>query len=289
MVNLAKAAIVLTYPLFDYTIEKANKSTMPLPATSKNCQPETQADDPCHHEEVAAFPATFPPAIAPESLIPTEEELRSINAFVPPEFEPLTANEVRVTPTLAATNNLVARSGAKWSVGSLQTLAQILVGKPALFDHNGYDVRRSSWGRIFEAKHVSYDPANVLRRTLDVAGNLEYNLKIVQEEGLHQVLYRAFLPARSSVLSQMRFAQLAEVSIGYFRYREIICPECGIPARHEDCPHYIPFRWGGYQPLPRRDEMPYYIREGLFDIAESSLVATPDVPGAGVIWRGAAV
>ena len=260
---------------------------MPLPVTSSPCQQQDHADDPCHHEheEVAAFPATFP-AIAPETLIPTEEELRSINAFVPPEFDLLTENEVRVTPMMVATDNLVARSGAKWSVESLQTLAKILAGKPALFDHDTYDVARSGWGQIFEAKHVYYDPANVLRRSLDVAGNLEYNLKIVQEEGLHQVLYRAFLPARSRVLARMRYAQLAEISIGYFRYREIICPICNIPVRHEDCPHYIPFRWGGYQPHPRRDEMPYYIRDGLFDIAESSLVAAPDVPGAGVIWRG---
>jgi hypothetical protein len=118
---------------------------------------------------------------------------------------------------------------------------------------------------------------------LDLAGNSAINQEIFKKEGILQVEFDAAFPINSQALEGLRFGLLNKVSLGGFRFRSIDCPLCNMSFIRPECQHTIP--WVSMDGNSESITAPYYIRSGVYDLTECSLILCPNLPGAGILRR----
>lgn len=217
------------------------------------------------------------PVTVPKGGIPTADQLKKINQYVPSGFPALTADDVIVVSGIAA-DNLINRSYSKWGVDDLKAMAKLLVGKPTLFDHNSYDVQQQTWGRVFDAQFVNSLTAE--NELIDAIAQGVYNRKIIATEGFNQVFFQAYLVKSDETLGLISSGRASELSTGGFRFTDFWCPVCDTSIRNPKCPHYVRSPWSDSDDP---EYAPYVERRGLFDLMEISLVSTPNIPGARLI------
>lgn len=248
----------------------------------------------------------------------SQEEVDKVNLFTPSSLEPLRADEL-VKIQVVGANNLINRSSGKWGFQELMQLAQLLPGLPFLLDHAWEDVS-SVQGLIFQAgvevveiapeaqpktnpdyfnqpeftyeeegRNIAVFVDKTVPKTLQVVDRIntkEWNQKIVKEEGYITCRFDVAIPATSPVLQGIRFGTLSSVSLGGFRYSDHVCPLCKTSFMSGDCPHFIPEPWNGLTHDADPSIAPYYIRSGVFDLGEASLVPIGNLPGAAIKRRG---
>jgi hypothetical protein len=211
--------------------------------------------------------------------IPTPEQMQLINGFLPQGAPDLTAADVVTIPFVAA-NNLVNRGLDCWDISSLEAMARLLPGLPALTDHDWESIE-DIWGRIYSAELII--ERSVDSRILGRAGQFENNRAIVQKHGFAQVVFQVFAPVDSPIVHRLRLGIGGNISTGGFRFTDYLCPYCSTSFRDEKCEHIPPDP--GWGILPGLDESitEYAIRTGLYDMGEASLVVIPNLPAADII------
>lgn len=209
----------------------------------------------------------------------TSEQLVLINRYTPASMPPVEAEEV-VSVTFIATDNLLTRSLGKWSEEDLDAIARLLPGLPFTLDHDWSDVAKSQ-GIVYDARVIRSTTAPA--GAMDRAGNSSQNQEIVKREGYITVEADVAFPVTSPVLSGLKFGLIGNVSLGGFVYSDVLCPICKTSFDDKHCPHYVPDRgWGA-----ESDEnvAPYFIRQGVYDLGELSIVLIPNIPAAGVVKK----
>lgn len=224
---------------------------------------------------LADFVQTQTLASVPLSGKPTALQLQKINQLIPQGF-PLVGTEDVTVITIKITDNFLNRGMSKWDTQSLKKMVELLPGKPALKDHNHESID-AAWGRYFEAQYIESNEVD--DSILSAAGNQEHNQKIFDSEGYCAVYGAAFVANDHPILNDIRFARVGGNSLGGFRFKDFGCPICGTSLRNPKCPH-VPDT--GYVP-DGAEATPYYVRVGLYDLAESSLVNIPNYPGSSII------
>jgi hypothetical protein len=210
---------------------------------------------------------------------PTDSQLKIINSYLPNGITRLAAEDTMVVPFVAA-DNLLSRRLDRWSVDSLESMAQLLPGLPALLDHD-WDDTSKEWGRIFAAEVVRSKTAS--DKILNQAGNREENLKILRKEGYDQVVFQVFAATDSPVVRALRRGHSGKISTGAFRFSDYWCPLCDTSFSDPECPHIPPFPAWGIYPDEEEGVAPYATRMGLYDMGEASIVTVPNMPNAGII------
>lgn len=232
-------------------------------------------------ESSSATP-TIPDARGLATASLSSDQLKLINQFTPEQLEPLQAEEIEIISFIGA-DNLINRGLGKWGTDELATLAKLLPGLPFTLDHDWGDVSKTQ-GIIFDARVNKFGVAP--EPILTAAGNFDWNRRIVAEEGYITCEFDVAIPSSSPALGGLRFGQLNTVSLGGFNYRDHICPLCKASFSDERCPHLIPEVWMGWTVDTDKRFAPYYVRSGVYDLGEASLVTIPNLPGAGVRRRG---
>ena len=201
---------------------------------------------------------------------------RRLARYAPVGLEPLGADGVVVVHAIAA-DNFVNRGLGKWDVPSLKALAKMLPGLPFQANHDWYDVE-SVAGTILRA--VTLQLENPPEWALDRAGNKALNkMAIERDGGYFATVTEMVVPTSMPILNTIRAGAFA-VSLGGFAFSDFVCPLCDCSFFEERCPHRIPdyfYREGDEQYAP------FYIRSGVYDLGELSLVAIPNLPAAGIL------
>ena len=210
---------------------------------------------------------------------PDDEDLRIINSMLPTGAPPRTIDNTVVVPLIAA-DNLVNRGLDKWDLPSLERMADLMVGVPAMLDHDWHDVSKT-WGKVFRAQYQHTDKAPV--KALNMAGNGALNRRVVKEEGYGIVVAEVFTRPTHPVVQAVQDGYIGKVSTGGFEFKDFHCPECKTSFRDESCPHYIPNKYWGETQDRDPQVAPYAVRVGLSDMGEVSIVTIPNLPNAGVI------
>lgn len=217
----------------------------------------------------------------------TAEELAVINRFTPAGLPPLTEEEV-ISVTVLVTDNLLTYDLRKWDIGDMDAIAEGIIGKPGMFNHEIYDVD-DTWGKCWDAVHVATPtaPEEVL---LKLPQNETQNRAIVASEGYHAVYARFYMPlSDDETYTRIRFGQYDRVSLGSFSYEGLKCAGCTCSAQDigsEDCPFYPPMPWVGMTPDKNNRVAPYLIRHGFQSAEEVSFVGAGNIPAAGIVQRG---
>lgn len=222
-----------------------------------------------------------PAAVRSEYRIrePNEDELKTINGMLPTGAPPRTIDNTIIVPLLAA-DNLVNRGLDKWDLPSLQRMAELAPGLPAMLDHDWEDVSKV-WGKVFNAKYEHSDKAPA--KALNMAGNGKLNRRVVKEEGYGAAIFEVFSRPTHPVVMAIQDGYVGKVSTGGFEFKDFYCSECKTSFRDEDCPHYLPNKYWGETHDKDPQVAPYAIRVGLSDLGEVSIVTIPNLPNAGVI------
>lgn len=192
-----------------------------------------------------------------DSAVATEEELALINKLSRRKLE---AEEVYVF-SLTLCDNEIDRDGERFTIGALQEMAPMFVGKTGIFDHSMKG--RDQLARIFEC-HVEQTPG--------VATSLG--------EPYHRLKARAYLPrtARNEdVILEIDAGIKKEVSVGC-AMGSSRCSVCGAELREGSCPHV---RGRAYQKDGREMVCCVELSQPK-DAYEWSFVAVPAQPRAGV-------
>ena len=208
---------------------------------------------------------------------PTDDQLEKINKFIPKGFPHLSKDEV-ISVSVVAADNLVNRGYGAWDVEALKKMSDLIIGKPALINHDHYDVR-SQWGRIYDAQFVKVPTPD--SEFLSRAGFGDVNEKIINDRGFYRVFIQAFTNADHDIVKALKYSQVGEVSTGGFRFKNYICGDCKVSFTDKKCPHYIPTPWDN----GTEEHASHYIRANLTDILECSFVSNPNLPGAGVVYN----
>lgn len=208
------------------------------------------------------------------ALQPTAKQLAKLNALIPDRFPRIEAHEVAIVEYVAA-DNLINRSRGKWDIAELKAMAKLMPGLPFTQDHDWESVGKQI-GVIFDAYIRTSDDTTLL----GLAGNKKYNNKVAATEGIQQLVCSIAIPTESDVIQKMRMGFGRHVSCGGFMFADYHCPLCSTSFADDKCPHYLPdMAWGVTEdtdPLVA----PWYIRKGVFDMGELSLVLIPNLPGA---------
>lgn len=205
----------------------------------------------------------------------SKDQLKKINRFVPDGFPELTADQVR-SVTFRVADNFVNRGQSRWSIDSLKKLADLLPGKPALKDHNHYSID-ASFGKFYDAQYIESNEVD--DSVIDYAGNGVENRQIFDAEGYCSVYGQAFVSSDSAILQDLSYGRVGSVSLGAFRYRDFVCPECNISLNSSKCPHAL----DGMYADENTPIVKYYVRSGVFDLGECSIVTIPNLPNAAII------
>ena len=204
---------------------------------------------------------------------PTTEQLDIINQLKPISVDQLKIEDIEVIRVIA-TNNLVARSMAKWSLDDLGTIASLLPGLPFTLDHEWDEVEEVQ-GFIFDAKVVNREPTV---KEINGAGLSEENLFAIKKDGgFYLVECEVAIPSFSPLITGLKFGA-RKVSLGGFEFSDMVCPLCDNSFFSHKCSHRIP---NGYEQT--EDTAPYYVRSGVYDLGELSLVLISNMPYAEVI------
>lgn len=207
---------------------------------------------------------------------PTKDDLNLINQYQPRDAEPLTEDELLCFEFIGA-DNLLNRSGSKWHYTAIQQLADRMAGLKLLLDHDWDEVDKSQ-ALIFRA-WVETEPTAPIA-VMEAAGNGTYNRSIVADEGYISLHFDCAIRASSPLVDALRFAEVGNISLGGFQYKDIWCPICDCSFYSDDCPHYIGYHWDDEK---SNLVMPYYERKDVFDLGEASIVTIPNLPGAKVV------
>ena len=190
-------------------------------------------------------------ACAADASMPSEEELRLINAYT---RRALRAEEVYAF-TVKLCDNEVDRDGERFTRDSLMALEKLFVGKTGIFDHD--PSAKNQTARIFSCT-VEREP---LRKT--AAGDEYACLKA-----------RAYLPrteGNAELIAALDSGIVKEVSVGC-AVGKVVCSVCGEELRA--CPHRKGETYGGKLCFGELCD-PY-------DAYEWSFVAVPAQKQAGV-------
>lgn len=212
---------------------------------------------------------------------PTPEQLEKINQYVPANMDAFEASELVVLEFIA-TDNLLNRALGKWGKEELPKLADLLRGLPLTLDHNWREVDEVQ-GVCFDAEVRTYQTAPDW--AINQADNADLNRSIATSEGYLQCIAMCAVMIDSPMLPPLRLGGVGKVSLGGFDYKTHVCPLCKISFEDDRCPHGMPDPWWGITSKTNPMVAPYYIRAGVFDLGELSVVLIPNMPAAGIINR----
>lgn len=182
-----------------------------------------------------------------------DEIMEKINTYARKE---LTPEEVYAFPVILC-DNYVDRDYERFSVKSLETLAEMFVGKTGIFDHNPKGENQTA--RIFDAE-VKTDKSK----------------KTVNGEDYTYLLARAYMlknQKTQDLISEIEAGIKKEVSISC-KIDSEICSVCGADKRVRPCAHIKGRAYG--------NKVCHMILEHPSDAYEWSFVAIPAQPNAGV-------
>jgi hypothetical protein len=210
-------------------------------------------------------------------FIPDENQLLKIRQFLPNGAE--VSSSDFICYTFIVTDNLVSRGLSKWGINELDVIAELSLGNPFTLNHE-WDEVENSQGFIFDARIVEEDTAP--NDVLNAAGNGDNNRQIIAKEGYCYIECDVCFPFSSPVVSGIEYGVLKYVSLGGFIYEDHFCPLCNCSFRDKQCSHDDPSEINAYMASMSKDVAPYYIRYGVYDLSELSLVLIPNIPGAKV-------
>ncbi len=183
----------------------------------------------------------------------SEKDMELINGLA---RRTLTEEEVYVFPVKLC-DNMTDRDGERFSIGALEKLAELFVGKTGIFDHDPKGMNQTA--RIFSAE-VTREPE---RRT-------------DSGEVYTAVTAKAYMMRTASnadLIAEIDGGIKKEVSVSCaVRHRR--CSLCGADMRNSPCSHVKGLYYGG-----KRCEV---ILDGVTDAYEWSFVAVPAQPEAGI-------
>ena len=216
--------------------------------------------------------------------IPTPEQVSIANQYLPVGFPSLEANDFAVIQVRAA-DNLRAISNEKWTKKELLSLAEMIVGKAVMTDHDWDNVIESSHGIVISAKVITTTPSD---RALNQNGNKEINTQIVKAEGYHYLLLECLIDKESCLLPKIATGQVHAVSLGAFRYKKLACPRCGMDMKvFSKAPKECPQEYGCFiGDGPESSSIPYVIRTDVVSVGELSFVFQGNQPDASILLNG---
>lgn len=214
---------------------------------------------------------TSPPGLVSDS------QFARISEYIPKGFPPPNQDDIFTVSAIAA-DNLINRNSSRWTPRDLSTMTKLIVGKPALQDHDSYSVAKI-WGRVYDANLISSTPSDSL---IDRINRGDDNRRILAKEGYQQIAVQIFTNKDHPVVQEIAMGRRKEMSVGGFMIQDLYCPECDISIYNSRCPHYF----NGSPDASKygdRPQITYINRHGLYDLLELSLVTSPNLPGAGVV------
>lgn len=181
----------------------------------------------------------------------TDEDLALINTYT---LEPVT-KEAIYTFKMSMTNNDIDRDYERNSLGALNQLKSLFIGKTVIADHI-----RSSKNQAARIYKTELRTSNTI---LDCG-----------EQFTELIAYAYMLDNEENkgLIDSIKAGIRKEVSIGY-RSKTMICSICGKDNRKEYCSHY----WG----RDYNGKTCYFTFDDIEDAYEVSFVAVPAVRGAG--------
>lgn len=172
-------------------------------------------------------------------------------------------------------DNAVNRSMTAWSLKSLKAIVPLASGLPFLLDHDWKclsicgiidSVNIELKQPTFHVGHEGTKKANEI--AFDLAG------------GYYQAIATVSIPRLDDLkplLDRLDAKLINFLSVGGFDFETWYCPLCGIPFAHPKCPHIPPAKpWQ----VSTANYAPFALREGLYDLGETSFVAVPRLKSA---------
>lgn len=182
-----------------------------------------------------------------------EEIMKKINSFARKE---LTEDEVYAFPVILCDND-VDRDNERFSVKTLEVLAEMFIGKTGIFDHNPKGENQTA--RIFDTE-VKTDKSK----------------KTVTGEDYTYLLAKAYMiktNKTADLISEIEAGIKKEVSVSC-KVDSEICSVCGADKRVKPCSHLKGRAYG--------KKVCHTVLENPTDAYEWSFVAIPAQPNAGV-------
>lgn len=171
-----------------------------------------------------------------------------------------------IIPVLAI-DNLVTRNRRRLPAAELPALAALLVGKPAIANHNTYNVA-GEWATVTKAWVQTIRPGD----DLYPADLSEVDRAVVAAEGYQVVMLELSVTPDCPYLDDFDVGLKRRVSITFI-YSRLVCPDCNCGVQdmwHPKCPN-LPY------------ELPHIEYAGVTDAWEVSLVVVPAVRAASVL------
>lgn len=226
-----------------------------------------------------------------ESLIapmgaPSAEQLVLINQYRPLGTPEYTAGEIVSVP-LMASNNLLTWGQSRWSIQSLEKMAETYPGKPLALDHP-WGVK-DTVGFVYESQVIQSNA--VPQSVLEGAGEGINNSIVIQAEGFYQMVCYAAVEASQPILDAIRYGRVNNVSTGCITEGIYICPLDGTRfgsksnMRCEEG-HYMPHPYIWVEEEDQDMLAPYYIKDGVISSHELSFVLTGNLPAASIPKAG---
>ncbi|SDA11683.1 hypothetical protein SAMN02910447_00458 [Ruminococcus sp. YE71] len=182
-----------------------------------------------------------------------EKDMELINRLARRELK---EDEVYVFPVKLC-DNRTDRDGERFSIGALEKLAELFVGKTGIFDHDPKGANQTA--RIYAAEVVR-EPE---RRT----GAGEVYTAVTAKA------YMMRTDSNADLIKEIDGGIKKEVSVSCAVKRRV-CSLCGADMKHKPCSHVKGMYYGG-----KRCEV---ILDGVTDAYEWSFVAVPAQPEAGI-------
>ncbi len=245
-------------------------------------------------KELAAITAS-PAIVVPDVEIPgmgtpDADQLAKMQQFCPRGAAPYSADEV-ITVPFYASDNLLSFSNGAWTVDSLEEMAEVLIGKSFILDHDWDDISTSQ-GKIYDAQIIT--TANAPVDVLQVGDMFDINARIVAHNGYSRLILHVYFEATLPIVNAIRFGRVDQVSTGLLCDPDgYICPNCseeeGQEIRFTDrtCPHDIPIPlllmladWMGDEEFNFAD---FYYRSGITHGVELSAIVCANLARCGVV------
>lgn len=193
----------------------------------------------------------FTPEVSENEI--SAETLEKISKF---SRRPMKAEEIYVFPIVLCDNE-IDRDGERFSVGALETLAELFLGKTGVFDHSMRGADQTA--RIFETY-----TEQIVDKTTECG------------ETYMRLMARAYMvrtAENESLIKEIDAGIKKEVSVGC-AVRKMTCSVCGSDYRQGNCTHEKGQLYGG--------KKCHCVLDDPTDAYEWSFVAVPAQPAAGV-------
>ena len=235
-------------------------------------------------------PIPMEPALDMAMGTPTDDQLAKMNRYRPKGSKEYSRDEV-VTIPIRASHNLIQLSGLMaWHPDALKMMAQKLVDRPHIVDHD-WDDAGGSIGFFYDAQVISEPSAPAV--DMDMNGRYDLNRMVVEKYGYHRLILSACLQRNSPAVDAYRFRRLGDVSTGNLVYPSYICPIDDRDFADPECMYLPPTEYVlamAEMGMLSDEEMaliaPYMLRSGVFYGVETSAVVVGNLPGAGVVRNG---